>query len=248
MLPFRQHRALAAQRPASALGLRQLLAPDEAVFLAGQFGTGGVGADDARVQEDHQVALFQALAVVAEQPSEARDVPQARHLIPCLHALFVHQPAEDQHLAVVDHHVGAQGAGIGDQVRGGARPRRDLRDLLFDLETDGVAFIDLRAHTQLHANVLAADGVEGLPGILDRPADDERHVLAHHDLGLLVVQRQQAGRGQDVARTVALQRADQDRHLGTAAAPDGAQGQTAPGIRWRRHVSVQKRPQSGSEL
>ena len=83
-------------------------------------------------------------------------------------------------------------------------------DLLEDLQLHGAVLADLRLHAQRQAHVLALDGLERVDaaagaavgvGVL---AGDEGHVLADHDLGLLVVQRQQVGRGQDVAVAVGL--------------------------------------------
>ena len=88
-------------------------------------------------------------------------------------------------------------------------------DLLVDRQLDGAVLADLRLDLQRQAHVLALDGLERIDrvaagagvGVL---AGDKGHVLADDDLGLLVVQRQQIGRGQDIAVAAGLQKARQE--------------------------------------
>src|SRR5690606_21565538 len=120
--------------------------------------------------------------------------------------------------------MGVQAALVGDEVRGTACSRGNGRYLLSDLQTHRIALVDLRADLQLDTHVLTLDGIEGLTGVLHRAADDEGYVLTDYDFRLFVIQRQQTGGGQDVARAVSLQGIDQQPDLGAADGADAAQG------------------------
>src|SRR5690606_14171526 len=80
---------------------------------------------------------------------------------------------------------------------------------------------------------LALDSIEGLAGVFHRATDDEGHVLTNDYFRFLVIQGQQARRGQDIAGTVALQGVDQQADLGAANGADTTQG-GAIGQRGRR--------------
>ena len=88
-------------------------------------------------------------------------------------------------------------------------------------------------HGQGDTHIFALDSLERVLGaIAPSPgigvgAGDERHILADGDIGLLVVQRQQAGGRQDVGVGLLIEGADDHRHGQTVADLAPAQGRAA---------------------
>src|SRR5690606_25330683 len=164
----------------------------------------------------------------AEQAAQQGDVAQQRYLGFAAGHVVLDQSAEHHHLAVLGQDGALDGALVGDQVhrpggQGGAGG--DGGDFLFDFQAQGGALVDVRGDLQGDADVLAFDGGEGVAGargVGGVGAGLEGHVLAHQDLCLLVVQGQQAGRGQQVALAVGRQRGDQRAEAVGAQADDGA--------------------------
>jgi hypothetical protein len=121
--------------------------------------------------------------------------------------------------------------------------------LLVDHHLDGAVLADLRAHAQRQAHVLALVGLERVDAVggaagVGVAAGDEGHVAPDDDLGLLVVQRHQVGRGQHVAGARALQEVGQraQREQAVDAVPQ-AQVQAL-----RRHHQVGRRGRAVGEL
>ena len=88
-------------------------------------------------------------------------------------------------------------------------------------------------HGQGDTHIFALDSLERVLGaIAPSPgigvgAGDERHILADGDIGLLVVQRQQAGGRQDVGVGLLIEGADDHRHGEAVADLAPAQGGAA---------------------
>jgi hypothetical protein len=106
----------------------------------------------------------------------------------------------------------------------------DAAHLLEDHHLDGAVLADLRLDPQRQADVLALDGLERIDraacrscvGVLSRSGTARS---ADDDLGFFVVQRQQVGRGQDVAVAVGLQEVGQETEHVDAV---GTSGGTMP--------------------
>src|SRR5690606_35085426 len=175
-------------------------------------------------------------------------ITQKRHLVLGLHHLVVNQPAKNDQLVVVHHDMGIQAAFVGDEVRGTACSRGYGGYLLGDLQTHRIALVDLRADLQLDTHVLTLDGVEGLTGVFHRAADDERYVLTDNDFRFFVIQRQQTGGGQDVARAVSLQGIDQQPDLGTADGTHAAQGSPVRQRRRSGYIALEKPVDAGGQV
>src|SRR5713101_7218738 len=161
-------------------------------------------ADDHRPEEDHQVGPLALLALEAEQRAQKRNVAEQRNLLRRHVQGVLDQPAEHDGIAVVHHHLGFDGALVGDEIaRAGPRGGVDVRDLLIDLEPDGRALGNLRLDAQGEAHVAALDRLEGIHrrhfcrrrgGHRREPSGDERHVLPDDDFRLVVVQRKEIRR------------------------------------------------------
>jgi hypothetical protein len=169
-----------------------------------------VVADDHRPQEQHQVGLGAGAAVVAEQLAHQRDAAQQRHLVVAVAVLVLEQAAQHHGLAVVHHHGGLDRALVGD----GTAVRAQGGVLLVDRHADGAALADLALDAQHDAHVLALDRLERVDRVaaaagVGVAAGDEGHVGADDDLGFLVVQRHQVGRGQHVGAGLGLQEVGQ---------------------------------------
>ena len=219
---FRQHGQVAlGTHHLARLAHLQLLGADVVVLLARHGGLGGRITQDLRVQEHHQVALAAVGAAVAEQVADHRDVAQRRHLVDRVLVVAADEAAQHQGGIVADQHRGLQFALVGHQVHRAADRRRERRHFLVQIQAHGVALVHVRRDLQGEADVLALNGLEGIGrqvgaaigggvGVL---AGDERHLLRHLDGGLLVVQGQHRGSGQDVGLAVALQGAQQGADL-----------------------------------
>ena len=189
-----------------------------------------------RTQEYHEVGLAARARFAAEQTAEDRHVAQARHFLLVARVFILQQAAEHHDGAVVDQHGRLDGALVGDQPGAGVDGGRlHVADLLEDGHLDGAVLTDLRLHAQRDAHVLALDGLERIDRAfvaagVGELAGDERHVLADHDLGFLVVQREQVGGGEDVALTVLLQETcEEAQHVDAVGAARQAEVQARVG-------------------
>ena len=183
----------------------------------------------------------------AEQAAEQRDVAEQWHLGFAARHVVLDQSAEHHHLAVLGKDGALDGALVGDQVdrpRGQAGARGDGGDFLLDLQAQGGALVDVRGDLEGNADILPLDGGEriaGAGGIGGVGTGLERHVLADEDFRALVVQGQQAGRGQQVALAVRRQRGDQRAEAVGAQADDGAVRQVF------RHAFILQALQQGAD-
>ena len=167
----------------------------------------------------------------AEQRTEQRNVAQQWHLGDGLGDVVLNQPAKHNHLTVVGEDGALDRALVGHQIdRLGVEPGAggDGGDFLLDLQAQGGAFVDAWRDLEGHADVLAFDGGEGVAGtrgVGGVGAGLEGHVLPDEDFRFLVVQGQQARRGQQVALAVGRECGDQCAEAVAADADDGAVGQ-----------------------
>ncbi|CRQ73801.1 hypothetical protein PAERUG_P45_London_17_VIM_2_12_12_01289 [Pseudomonas aeruginosa] len=214
--------------------------------MADALQAGGI-ADDARAQEDHQVALHPGLAGRAEQPADAGDVAQQRYPRIAAQQVVLDQSAEDDDLAVVGQYGALDRALVGHQVHRLRRQGGGWRDggyFLLDLQAQHAVLADVRRDLEGHPDILALDSGERIArtaGAGGVAAGLERHVLADQDFRLLVVQGQQARRRQQVAAAIAAQRGDQRAEIATAEADYRTVGQLC------RRLAGLQRAQQGAD-
>ncbi len=108
---------------------------------------------------------------------------------------------------------------------------------MFHIQLDRVAFIDLWLDFQLEPHILALHRGEWIRrrpgaggGVLAR---DERNILAHHDLGIFIVQGDQVRGGENITGRIGCQGIDQGPNPITAGEFSGCQGQALTD-RWGR--------------
>ena len=168
-----------------------------------------------RPQKHHQIGLFAAARLAFEQIAKKRYIGQARHPVVAAGEFVLQQAAQHHHRAVFHQHIRFNRALVGGGAIGGVDGRRQhAGHLLEDGQFDGAVFADLRLDLEREAHVLALNGLEGVDRAVARVgvgelAGDKGHVLADHNFGLFVVQGEQIGRGQYVARAAGFQEARQ---------------------------------------
>ena len=172
------------------------------------------GLDHRWPQEYQQVGLGAAVAGGAEEEAQARNVAEQRHLAPGLGHIVLDQAAKDDDLLVLGQNGGGDLPLGGDHVRE-ARVADgrfdDVGDLLVHFHAHRGAVMDVGGDLQRQADVLALHGGEGVGGAVaggGEAAGTKRHLLAHDDGRLLVVQGHDAGRRQQVGVAGGGQRSD----------------------------------------
>jgi hypothetical protein len=167
-------------------------------------------AQDGRPNEDHQVGARMGAAAAAEEVAQHRNVAEQWHPLDRAPVIVVEQPADRDDLAVVHRDRILDLALVEDEILEGRRDRPgDGTDLHAQVELDRVAGVDLRLHLQRDADILPLHGAESVVEIgRERLPGRHRDFLPDQDVGLLVVERHDVRRGQDVGIAVVAYRAD----------------------------------------
>src|SRR5690606_23616543 len=178
-----------------------LLVAHEVVACLADLGDVVLVFQNYRMDEHHQVFLAAIAAGAAEQFADQRQVAEYWYFLFGFGFVVADEAAQHQYRVVLDQRLGIDFAFVGDEVRRIFDGGRDVLDLLFDIERDGIALIDTRRDFQRDADVLAFDGGErigGAGGGAGGLAGNERHILADQQRGGFVIDRDDRRRRQDV--------------------------------------------------
>ena len=127
------------------------------------------------------------------------------------------QTTQHNNVTVVGQHLGFYFAFVGNDVRGCENLRGNTRNFLNNIENHRITFIHLWCHLERNTHALSLNGLKWIlcavpnAGVCVGPCN-ERHLLTNGDKRFLVIQCQQARRGEDVSVALRLQRVENDSH------------------------------------
>ena len=211
----------------------------QVVVLGFRFGSHLVTVhENLRTDEDHEVGLVLFGIAGAEQFAQHRYATKVGYALLAVRQAVRDETAQHDDFAVVRQHLGANGALVRDEVRRAGGGGSQAAGFLFNLHHDGAVVGNLRGDLQNGAHFLTLDGLEGIHGTIAAATagvgelpGDEGHFLRHFDLGLLVVQRDDGRRGDDVRARVATDGPQDGTEVRAAileaAYPDGHAGRHA---------------------